>query len=185
MRKWAFVLIGFIILSAILVITLWQRGFIKGIINPSPTPPVTSFLDTYVETLEDPYVETFGDPYKVETFKDPSKVETLGPPDELGKDFDQTKNSPNFIINSVDENTKIVNLSVVWPNKILNLRVDSKITCEYGDIKIYENGTESEATSDELLSKMKNAKPKDAIFSGICVNEECTEINKQCELSIF
>lgn len=175
MKRWLFILMGFIILDIILVIAFWQREFIKEIINPSPTP-----LDTPIPFVINP-------PEADEEMYGPSdrKIETLGLPDELGKDFDQTKNSASFIINSVDENTKIVNLKAVWPNKVLDLRVDSKITCEYGDIKIYENGTESQATSDELLSKMQNAKSENGIFSGICANRGCTEINKQCQLSVF
>jgi hypothetical protein len=157
MRRF-FVLAGFAILDIILVIAVWQRGLIKQIISPSPTPVFTSVP---VATGE-----------------------SLNPPDELGKNFDQTKNPPRFTINSVDNNTKTVNLNVVWPNQIIELRVDSKITCGSGDIKIYRDGNKSDATIDGLLNEMQKTKQSNMIFSGLCTNANCTEIYKSCELYI-
>ena len=104
----------------------------------------------------------------------------LGAPVELTTEFDPRENAPRFVIESDSLETKTLNLRIVYPQGRAGERVESRINCSAGDIKI--NGRV--ATEDGLFDKIE-ATPKDAmIFGGLCSDRGCSEINKGCELYV-
>lgn len=99
-------------------------------------------------------------------------------PDELGKDFDPTKNPPKFVILGVNKDEETLKIKSVWPTSFEGLETESKIYCREGDIKI--NGKET--SSSEFFTKILSTKGVNIIFSGICVDSTCNEITRSCEL---
>jgi hypothetical protein len=114
-----------------------------------------------------------------------SKSEPLGQPDELGKDFDQTKNAPTFRIYRIDKDAKTIGLEAIWPDIIKNLKVTSSIVCDEGDIKITSGSSSQNVTLDEFFSMIQETDLNNMLFSGVCGSKQCTEIVKSCQLFIL
>jgi len=112
----------------------------------------------------------------------------LGLPAELSTDFDPSKNTPIFVIESADAALGILNLKFVFPHTWEGRKVTSRITCKDGDIKItYQNNSNSrkeDVTKEALINKVQETSNKSMLFSGLCSDSTCMEINKDCLLQV-
>jgi len=103
-------------------------------------------------------------------------------PLELSVDFDPTVNSPKFMIESVDRQTKMFNLKSVFPPTFEGKKLTSRITCQ--EIKIVGPGDSvgEEVVYDVLMERMEGVSKEMMIFSGLCSDNTCAEINQSCRL---
>ncbi|MFH1905907.1 MAG: hypothetical protein ABIL11_00760 [Chloroflexota bacterium] len=110
----------------------------------------------------------------------------LGPPAELSTNFDPTKNMPRFMIESANAGDKTLNLKFVWPHQLEGKKITSRITCKDGDIKIVNliDSAGEDVTIDALINKVQETSSELMIFSGLCSDNSCTEINKACQLYV-
>ena len=103
-------------------------------------------------------------------------------PLELSEDFDPTVNSPKFMIESVDRQAKTFSLKSVFPPIFEGKRLTSRITCQ--EIKIVGSGDSvgENVTYDVLMERMEGVSNEMMIFSGLCSDKTCAEINQSCQL---
>jgi hypothetical protein len=108
----------------------------------------------------------------------------LTAPKELSINFDATVNSPKFSIQSVNLEDKTLSLKTVYP--YISEAITSKITCREGDIKISSksNQTFEDISLDTLFQKAQETEKEYMIFSGLCSDITCSEINRECYLYI-
>ena len=108
----------------------------------------------------------------------------LGLPEELSTKFDPTENTPRFFIESVDIASGALKLKFVWPHTWEGRRATSRIACKDGDIKIVypADSAEEEVTIEALINKVQETSSELMIFSGLCSDNTCAEINKACQL---
>lgn len=128
-----------------------------------------------IETDQNPAKELIGD------IKAP-----LGPPEELSTKFDPTENTPIFVIESTDATLGTLNLKFVFPHTWEGRRATSRIVCKDGDIKIVypADSTGEEVTIEALIKKVQETSSELMIFRGLCSDNSCTEINKDCQLYV-
>lgn len=112
----------------------------------------------------------------------------LGPPEELSTNFDPTKNTAMFVIESVDAILGTLKLKFVFPHTWEGRRVTSRIICKDGEIKIvYPADSVSageEVTIEAFIKKVQETPSELMIFSGRCSDNTCREINKDCHLFV-
>ncbi|HET7098795.1 MAG TPA: hypothetical protein VFI61_01015 [Patescibacteria group bacterium] len=112
----------------------------------------------------------------------------LPPPDELSIEFDPTVNSAVFNIDFVNADDSVLHLDYAWPESlaVMKVKVSSKITCVQGDIKLTtkQNPNPQDITLAELFTKAVSVSKENSKFSGLCKDKGCSEINKNCRLSI-
>jgi len=110
----------------------------------------------------------------------------LGLPEELSTKFDPTENTPMFVIESVDATLGVLELKFVFPHTWEGRRVTSRIICKDGDIKIVSptNSIGENVTIDTLINKIQETPSELMIFSGLCSDSTCREINKDCQLYV-
>ena len=103
-------------------------------------------------------------------------------PLELAVDFDPTVNSPKFMIESVDRQGKTLDLKSVFPPVFEGKRLTSRITCQ--EIKIVGPGDSvgEDVVYDVMMEKMEGVSKEMMIFSGLCSDKTCKEINQSCQL---
>lgn len=117
-------------------------------------------------------------------------AKSLNLPTELSTDFDPTQNSPVFKIESVDAGNKVLGLKIVWPKILEGTNVKSSITCKDDDIKILTNITkdgadEEPVTINIFFTRLQSSSLSNVLFSGLCSDTKCIEINKSCKLSMY
>jgi len=103
-------------------------------------------------------------------------------PSELSVDFDPTVNSPKFMIESVDRQTKTFNLKSIFPPTFEGKRLTSRITCQ--EIAIVGPGdfVGEDVVYEVLMERMEGVSKEMMIFSGLCSDTTCKEINQSCRL---
>jgi hypothetical protein len=119
----------------------------------------------------------------------PGKIDySLGPPAELAENYDPTQNEARYRIEGVDENSQSLELKPVWPESFVKTGVKtSKITCKWGDIKIFDQDKAKKGKVvllKTLFATVRATPPDNMIFSGVCTERECTEISRKCQLFI-
>lgn len=116
------------------------------------------------------------------------KDSVLPPPTELTTEFDPTINPSIFSIFDSDLEDNTLNLEYLWPTMLADKKrkVVSKITCVNNDIKLITKSDSNtiNVTLQTLFQKIIAIPKKDMIFSGICKDLKCNEINKDCQLYI-
>ena len=110
----------------------------------------------------------------------------LSPPAELSTNFDPTKNTPRFMIESADKHTETFSLRFVWPHQLEGKKITSRIACKNGDIKIVNpiDSAGEDVTIETLINKVQETASELMIFSGLCGDNSCAEINKACQLYV-
>ena len=103
-------------------------------------------------------------------------------PLELAVDFDPTVNSPKFMIESVDRQGKTFDLKSIFPPTFEGKRLTSRITCQ--EIAIVGPGdfVGEDVVYEVLMERMEGVSKEMMIFSGLCSDTTCKEINQSCRL---
>ena len=113
---------------------------------------------------------------------------SLGPPAELAENYDPTQNEARFQILGVDVNTQSLTLKPVWPESFATTgNKNSKITCKWGDIKIFDQDKAKKGKVillKTLFATIRATPTDNTIFSGVCAGRECTEISRKCQLFV-
>lgn len=115
----------------------------------------------------------------------------LNPPAELSDNFDPTINSPVFKIESINAGKKSLGLKFVYPPSLEGTSVAaSLITCKDDDVKINTNITKDGSSEepvplDTFFARLQNLSLDGVLFSGICADTACNEVNKSCKLSVY
>ncbi len=164
---------GAVISKSILVVCSHSIGFLRSIvISVLALFLVVEVVVGVIMYFKNRRITPFGSP-----------VEMLGGlPLELSAEFDPTQNAPRFMIESVDKQAKSFDMKSVWPPSFEGKRLTSRITCR--EIKIVGPG-ESEGENvnlDKLLERMEGVSKEMMIFSGLCGDNTCREINRACRL---
>lgn len=123
---------------------------------------------------------------KQNTSTETGQSQALGLPEELSVNFDPTKNTPIFVIESADAALGTLKLKFVFPHTWEGRRVTSRIACKDGEIKIVypADSAGEEVMIEALIKKVQETPSELMIFSGRCSDNTCREINKDCQLFV-
>lgn len=105
-------------------------------------------------------------------------------PQELTETFDPTINTPIFEIVSIDENKKTLGLVMIFPENYDPKEITSLISCQEQDIKILRNEKEVGEGLVSFFIEVKKGLGTPMTLSGLCSDQTCNEINKQCQLNL-
>lgn len=117
-------------------------------------------------------------------------AEPLPLPAELTTNFNPSVNSAVFKVESVNTEKETLGLIVVWPNSWEGRRFESKITCADSDIKIksYSSDNLTSVNKSEIFTKIKlylqGSLGEPIFFFGLCSDNTCEEINRDCRFSL-
>lgn len=104
-------------------------------------------------------------------FPTSSAESNLPAPADLTTNFDTTSSPPIFKILSIDQVNNIFSLQFVFPKTRVTETISSLVTCKNIDLS-------------EVIKKFEdnNTINNPTIFSGLCSDDSCNEINKLCKL---
>lgn len=106
-------------------------------------------------------------------------------PLELSEEFDPSVNAAMYTVDSLERESEILVLKLVWPQVMSGKVVKSKISCIDGAIQLHMRGEKSALVSkQELFDKIEAGDKASMIFSGLCNDKGCGEMINRCSLTV-
>jgi hypothetical protein len=105
-------------------------------------------------------------------------------PEELSTNFDPTINTPIFEISFIDEDKKTLGLIMIFPENYDPKEITSLISCQEQDVKVLRNEKEVGEGLAPFFIEVEKGLGTPMTLSGLCSDQACNEINKQCQLNL-
>lgn len=123
----------------------------------------------------------------IQTVDDLSESSTLSDPQQLTDFYNPTETAPMFLVEGVNKDNNGLYLFFVWPRAMEQKETDTIISCKPWDILIIDKVTSAKSyvTSRGLLDKVREYSFRKMLFTGLCADSECREINNSCTLYLY
>jgi len=107
-------------------------------------------------------------------------------PLELSKDFDPKINPVMLKVKGIVDEYSSLNVEVVFPSEFLKgVDIDTRIDCSEDDMRIYyteENNVVSDRTL--LFDTISSDEYESILLSGLCRDDGCESIDRDCKLFV-
>jgi len=97
-------------------------------------------------------------------------------------DYDTTEYKAMFVIEGVDANSKTMSLKFIFPSKLRDNIITSKVACGRGETWIFSSQDDIVVPAEKTVYEEERIIPGKTIMQGKCSDQYCRAIRKYCEV---
>ena len=96
--------------------------------------------------------------------------------------YDTTEYKAMFVIEGVDANSKTMSLKFIFPSKLRDNIITSKVACGRGETWIFSSQDDIVVPAEKTVYEEERIIPGKTIMQGKCSDQYCRAIRRYCEV---
>ena len=97
-------------------------------------------------------------------------------------EYDTTEYKAMFVIEAMDANRTTMSLKFIFPSKLRDNIITSKVTCGRGETWIFSSQDDIVVSAEKTVYEEERIIPGKTIMQGKCSDQYCRAIRKYCEV---